>query len=400
MSEIPTFVKKKYQGSSRKFRRKPVRRSLHRPKLGPKVILESHLVAKDLTQLARLPKVAISESRSPPNTEKSDMPESERQVGANPFKRESKAQSKAQSKAGESELMPRSILPSESYTRMVKVATSQNFSGLPVSPRPRNKSAKILLSDSKMADLRKSRSKRPKRYRSTEKNKQSEEAQEELLKKRTELQAKYRKQNSMSHTPDVRSLVKSSPKKVKRSSTPQPKSSSQLMQSPFIRVPPRNRKFTLVLDLDETLIHFKNIPGKAKFLIRPHCYKFLRNLHSHFELIIFTAAQQQYADWIINKIDQKVGAGLTEEMHFVSLLQETLHHVSHGTCQGPVPNRAKLEHDSHCGQLQREFPKSEGKRDPHSELVWEFGRSSAGFTGGHFDANGLRRPCRCANLHI
>ena len=117
----------------------------------------------------------------------------------------------------------------------------------------------------------------------------------------------------MSHTPDIKSRAKPFSSQIlsKRSTTPEVKSSKinsnpSSLSIPYLSKPIKNRKFTIVLDLDETLIHFKNIPGKSKFLIRPHCYKFLRNLHSHFEIIIFTAAQQQYADWIIDKIDQKV----------------------------------------------------------------------------------------------
>lgn len=66
-----------------------------------------------------------------------------------------------------------------------------------------------------------------------------------------------------------------------------------------------NRKYTLVLDLDETLIHFKNDVSKPKFLIRPYAYNFLKNLSSLFEIIIFTAAQKEYADWILDKIDSR-----------------------------------------------------------------------------------------------
>lgn len=66
-----------------------------------------------------------------------------------------------------------------------------------------------------------------------------------------------------------------------------------------------NRKYTLVLDLDETLIHFKNDATRPKFLIRPNAYNFLKSASKHYEVIIFTAAQKEYADWIIDKIDSK-----------------------------------------------------------------------------------------------
>ena len=66
-----------------------------------------------------------------------------------------------------------------------------------------------------------------------------------------------------------------------------------------------SKRYTLVLDLDETLVHFKNENGKAKFLIRPYVYNLLKNLSTFYELIIFTAAQKEYADWILDKIDSK-----------------------------------------------------------------------------------------------
>lgn len=64
------------------------------------------------------------------------------------------------------------------------------------------------------------------------------------------------------------------------------------------------KKYTFVFDLDETLIHFKNDIEKGKFLIRPNAYNILKKLSSHCEVIIFTAAQKEYADWILDKLDQ------------------------------------------------------------------------------------------------
>jgi Dullard-like phosphatase family protein len=68
-----------------------------------------------------------------------------------------------------------------------------------------------------------------------------------------------------------------------------------------------NKPYTLVLDLDETLIHFKSNPNNessGKIMIRPYLYEFLRTIKENYELIIFTAATQDYADPIINAIEK------------------------------------------------------------------------------------------------
>ena len=55
-------------------------------------------------------------------------------------------------------------------------------------------------------------------------------------------------------------------------------------------LPPKknNLHYTLVLDLDETLVHYE--PAERKFKIRPHCLSFLKNMSQVFEVVIFTAA--------------------------------------------------------------------------------------------------------------
>ena len=74
---------------------------------------------------------------------------------------------------------------------------------------------------------------------------------------------------------------------------------------PFINVPiPKERDYTLVLDLDETLIHYSQSPQGGQVLLRPFVHKFLKEMGKYFEIIIFTAAQQDYADWILNRLDK------------------------------------------------------------------------------------------------
>ena len=68
-----------------------------------------------------------------------------------------------------------------------------------------------------------------------------------------------------------------------------------------------NKPYTLVLDLDETLIHFKANPNNEEsgtIQIRPYLYQFLDNIKKYYELVVFTAATQEYADPIINALEQ------------------------------------------------------------------------------------------------
>jgi Dullard-like phosphatase family protein len=68
-----------------------------------------------------------------------------------------------------------------------------------------------------------------------------------------------------------------------------------------------NKLYTLVLDLDETLIHFKvnpknNVEGVLK--VRPGVTEFLDELDKYYELIIFTGATQEYANLLIDAIEE------------------------------------------------------------------------------------------------
>lgn len=123
------------------------------------------------------------------------------------------------------------------------------------------------------------------------------------------LQAKYNHNNAMSHTPNPKLPYNANIHSKRKSQTPDPKAAARIIEGinrdTLIKDPLTDRKYCLVLDLDETLIHFKNDNGRAKFLIRPYTYNFLRNLRQYYELIIFTAAQKEYADWILDKIDSK-----------------------------------------------------------------------------------------------
>ena len=79
------------------------------------------------------------------------------------------------------------------------------------------------------------------------------------------------------------------------------------IQAPFIREP-SNKKYTIVLDLDETLINieFKELESNKCILhFRPGLFSFLTDIKPFCELITFTSASKEYAQPIINEIELK-----------------------------------------------------------------------------------------------
>jgi CTD small phosphatase-like protein 2 len=60
-----------------------------------------------------------------------------------------------------------------------------------------------------------------------------------------------------------------------------------------------------VLDLDETLIHYVEVGDEGHFLVRPGCSSFLKRMQRKYEVVIFTAAMQDYADWVLDQLDPK-----------------------------------------------------------------------------------------------
>ena len=62
-------------------------------------------------------------------------------------------------------------------------------------------------------------------------------------------------------------------------------------------------KFTLVLDVDETLIHFFFTYINGMFFVRPYCFEFLNEISKYYEIVTFTAGTKEYADNILNLLD-------------------------------------------------------------------------------------------------
>jgi len=72
---------------------------------------------------------------------------------------------------------------------------------------------------------------------------------------------------------------------------------------PFLKPISSKYKYTLVLDLDETLVHYISDNDSAYIQIRPGAEEFIKELSEYYEIIIFTAALQSYADLVLDGID-------------------------------------------------------------------------------------------------
>jgi Dullard-like phosphatase family protein len=85
---------------------------------------------------------------------------------------------------------------------------------------------------------------------------------------------------------------------------------------PFIRnEKPNNKRYTLILDLDETLVHVGrinqqiinnynyNINEQIVINLRPGLFSFLNSIKPYYEIISFSTASKNYADNIVKKIE-------------------------------------------------------------------------------------------------
>ena len=68
-----------------------------------------------------------------------------------------------------------------------------------------------------------------------------------------------------------------------------------------------NDVYTLVIDLDETLVHFEidedvdpTVEDPGYYLIRPGCHRFLTELSHYFEVVIFTAAMPDVSEFSVS----------------------------------------------------------------------------------------------------
>ena len=265
----------------------------------------------------------------------------------------------------------KSIVPSESYAQNIGFGR-QVKSPLLGSKGKSHSTSKARIKQKPKEDKEQTTAKKEGKSNQSVPLKKTDNRSQNYANKQQKLQQKYTQNNAMTHTPNPKISPYNRNVHSRKSQTPEPKVASNLINNlnrePLITEEIKDRNYCLVLDLDETLIHFKNDNGRAKFLIRPYTYNFLRNLEPHFELIIFTAAQKEYADWILDKIDNKVG--LIPGADFLSVLQEPLHHEQSVSLERHFSTEQRSQQNAHCGQLPRELLAPKGKRNPHSRVVW------------------------------
>ena len=80
-------------------------------------------------------------------------------------------------------------------------------------------------------------------------------------------------------------------------------------QVPFLPMKSESdrREYTLVIDLDETLVHYFEEEGgeNAYVKVRVGCESFIRELSKYCEIVIFTAGVKIYADIVLDGLDSK-----------------------------------------------------------------------------------------------
>ena len=108
------------------------------------------------------------------------------------------------------------------------------------------------------------------------------------------INSKKKDNNSLDNTEESENETESKINNTLNDTNPKP---------PFLKPINSKYKYTLVLDLDETLVHYISDNDSAYIQIRPGAEEFIKDLSKYYEIIIFTAALQTYADLVIDGID-------------------------------------------------------------------------------------------------
>ena len=113
-------------------------------------------------------------------------------------------------------------------------------------------------------------------------------------------------QNNLLITDKINKIIKDS---LSPESTPDLiEESQEILQQPDApyfppKKPEDNREYCLVLDLDETLVHYFEDENESYVKVRLGTEKFIRELSKYCEIAIFTASTKYYADIVIDGLD-------------------------------------------------------------------------------------------------
>ena len=78
------------------------------------------------------------------------------------------------------------------------------------------------------------------------------------------------------------------------------------IETPFLPILNKTKyKYTLVVDLDETLVHYIEEGEKAFVQVRPFAEYFLIEMGKYFEIVIFTSASEDYANLVLKELDKR-----------------------------------------------------------------------------------------------
>ena len=148
-----------------------------------------------------------------------------------------------------------------------------------------------------------------------------QESEESTDRKRSNSQRKYQK------APDI--ITQAKPNSFVQPINPHqsaftPTNRSNRLNSEKLLLPPKSREFghqkTLILDLDETLVHssftpfekndivlnvdFEGVMYNIYVLVRPDAELFIKSVAKFFEVVIFTASISKYASQLLDIIDK------------------------------------------------------------------------------------------------
>ncbi|KRX04246.1 HAD-like domain [Pseudocohnilembus persalinus] len=112
------------------------------------------------------------------------------------------------------------------------------------------------------------------------------------------------------------------------------KKSNSAPKVPYVPKIKENYEYTLVLDIDKTIIYsdqleLRDYTDSYKTYFRPQLLEFLNEMSKYFEIIAFTAAQQEYADNILNYIDIK-NQYFTHRLYKQHMRKKTVYNINTG----------------------------------------------------------------------